>query len=281
MISEAVTVADGSALSSLTVNTNLGKYSIYELTLEKQAARTTAEITGFSVYDAYSKNTVNGTISGTNITITLPYYFVDSNRENELYLDYSVRGGESLAANDSADTVLKDLTMKNDKVDTANSTEIAYNSTDKKLTVGTNVFDKITVTAEAGAPSVDYTVTVKIADANTEAKLNLSLIHILLSLKPGIEVNNADGSMHVGKKYRGTLKKVLPLYVRDKLTQYGKVKQDHLFITYSTIDPSYVELVRQAVEEVMEFREIHVTTASCTIACHCGPNTLGILFETE
>lgn len=48
----------------------------------------------------------------------------------------------------------------------------------------------------------------------------------LLSLKPCIEVDNADGSMHVGKKYRGTLKKVLPLYVRDKLTQYGKVKQD-------------------------------------------------------
>ena len=48
----------------------------------------------------------------------------------------------------------------------------------------------------------------------------------LLSLKPCIEVDNTDGSMHVGKKYRGTLKKVLPLYVRDKLAQYGKVKQD-------------------------------------------------------
>ena len=31
----------------------------------------------------------------------------------------------------------------------------------------------------------------------------------------------------------------------------------------------------------MEFKEIHTTNASCTIACHCGPNTLGILFETE
>ena len=97
----------------------------------------------------------------------------------------------------------------------------------------------------------------------------------LLSLKPCIEVDNADGSMHVGKKYRGTLKKVLPLYVKDKLAQYPSIKRDHLFITYSTIDPSYVELVRQAVEEVMDFKEIHVTTASCTIACHCGPNTLG------
>lgn len=103
----------------------------------------------------------------------------------------------------------------------------------------------------------------------------------LLSLKPCIEVDNTDGSMHVGKKYRGTLQKVLPQYVRDKLAQYPKIKRDHLFITYSTIDPSYVELVRRAVEEVMEFREIHVTKASCTIASHCGPNTLGILFETE
>ncbi len=103
----------------------------------------------------------------------------------------------------------------------------------------------------------------------------------LLSLKPCIEVDNADGSMHVGKKYRGTLKKVLPQYVKDKLSQYPRIKRDHLFITYSTIDPSYVELVRKAVEQEMDFREIHVTTASCTIASHCGPNTLGILFETE
>ena len=34
-------------------------------------------------------------------------------------------------------------------------------------------------------------------------------------------------------------------------------------------------------DQVAEFREVHVTTASCTIASHCGPNTLGILFETQ
>lgn len=103
----------------------------------------------------------------------------------------------------------------------------------------------------------------------------------LLALKPCIEVNSQDGSMRVGKKYRGQLKKVLAQYVRDKLTQYDNIKRDHLFITYTTIDPSYVELVRKTVQEVMDFKEIHITTASCTIACHCGPNTLGILFETE
>ena len=103
----------------------------------------------------------------------------------------------------------------------------------------------------------------------------------LLNLKPCIEVDNSDGSMHVGKKYRGSLEKVLPLYVRDKLAQYPDIKRDHLFITYSTIDPGLEKLVRKTIRETMEFKEIHATHASCTIASHCGPNTLGILFETE
>lgn len=103
----------------------------------------------------------------------------------------------------------------------------------------------------------------------------------LLQLKPEIEVNNSDGSMSVGKKYRGNLKKVLPQYVRDKLSQYPDIKTDHLFITYSSIEPELLELVKKTVKDTMDFKEIHITRASCTIASHCGPNTLGILFETE
>ena len=103
----------------------------------------------------------------------------------------------------------------------------------------------------------------------------------LLSLKPCIEVDNTDGSMHVGKKYRGNLRKVLPSYVKDKLAQYPRIKKDHIFITYSSIDPELEELVRETIKSAEEFMEIHATRASCTIASHCGPNTLGILFETE
>lgn len=103
----------------------------------------------------------------------------------------------------------------------------------------------------------------------------------LLSLKPCIEVDNQDGSMHVGKKYRGNLQKVLGQYVKDKLAQYPKIKRDHLFITYSTIAPEMAERVKETVQGIAAFKEIHTTCASCTIASHCGPNTLGILFETE
>lgn len=103
----------------------------------------------------------------------------------------------------------------------------------------------------------------------------------LLNLKPCIEVDNSDGSMHVGKKYRGNFARVLSQYVKDELGKYSNIKHDHIFITYSTIDPEIAALVRQTIQDTAEFQEIHETRASCTISCHCGPNTLGILFETE
>lgn len=103
----------------------------------------------------------------------------------------------------------------------------------------------------------------------------------LLKLKPCIEVDNRDGSMHVGKKYRGSLENVLVKYTKDQLSRYSDINTDLLFITHSGIDEHYIRLVQDTVRQVMDFKETHITTASCTISCHCGPNTLGILFETR
>ena len=103
----------------------------------------------------------------------------------------------------------------------------------------------------------------------------------MLKLKPCIQVDNRDGSMGVGKKYRGSLDKILVKYVKDELAKYSDINTDLLFITHSGIPQEYIDLVRKTVEETMKFKEIHVTKASCTISCHCGPNTLGILFETR
>lgn len=103
----------------------------------------------------------------------------------------------------------------------------------------------------------------------------------LLNIKPCIEVDNSTGGMKVGKKYRGTLDKVLPHYVRDTLRSYEKLNTRRIFITHSGIDEAYIQLVKEAVEKEVSFEHIYITQASCTISCHCGPNTLGILFETE
>jgi len=96
----------------------------------------------------------------------------------------------------------------------------------------------------------------------------------LLKLKPCIVL--ADGKMTVGKKYRGAFDKVLPDYVRDQLD--GKdVRTDRIFIVHTRCDPAIPPAVEQVVREY-GFREIIHAVAGCTISCHCGPNTLGVIF---
>lgn len=103
----------------------------------------------------------------------------------------------------------------------------------------------------------------------------------ILNIKPCIEVDNTSGKMKVGKKYRGPLNKVLKKYTIDKLTEYGDLKLDRVFITHSGISQEMIDIVRETVEETAEFKEILITQAGCTISSHCGPNTLGVLFMTK
>ena len=98
----------------------------------------------------------------------------------------------------------------------------------------------------------------------------------LLKLKPYIEV--VDGKMRVGKKYRGSFEKCILEYVKDKLQGRDDLVLERIFITYTPVQEGLVEKVRAAVASYAPFEEIVETQAGCTISCHCGPGTLGILF---
>lgn len=98
----------------------------------------------------------------------------------------------------------------------------------------------------------------------------------LLKLKPCIEVKN--GSMGVGKKYRGKIENCFVQYARDRLVGRDDVRHHRIFITNSGCAPEAVRAVRDIVEACGPFDEILETTAGCTISNHCGPNTLGVLF---
>ncbi len=100
----------------------------------------------------------------------------------------------------------------------------------------------------------------------------------VLKLKPCIEVSNEGGKMGVSKKYRGTLDRVLEDYVKDRLDGRDDVDTGRIFITHSGISQERIDLVHAAIGKYMQFDEIYVTRAGCTISSHCGPNTLGILF---
>lgn len=103
----------------------------------------------------------------------------------------------------------------------------------------------------------------------------------VLQLKPCIEVNNADGTMGVGKKYRGPLAKVREQYVREQLTGRNDIDYEKIFITHSGTAEENVEALRRVVMECGPFENVYVTRAGCTISCHCGPETLGVLFMTK
>ena len=96
----------------------------------------------------------------------------------------------------------------------------------------------------------------------------------LLRLKPCIVL--ADGRMTVGKKYRGAFDKVLPDYAQDQLS--GKnVDLDRVFVVHTRCDPSIPESMCRMMQQ-FGFREVLTAVAGCTISCHCGPNTLGVIF---
>ena len=57
-----------------------------------------------------------------------------------------------------------------------------------------------------------------------------------------------------------------------------ELRRDRLFITYTPVEPDCLAAVREAVDRYGHFREVFETSAGCTVSCHCGPGTLGVLF---
>ena len=98
----------------------------------------------------------------------------------------------------------------------------------------------------------------------------------LMKLKPCIEVRG--GKMTVVGKYRGSFESCVQKYVTDRLAHPDSILSKRIFITHSDAPPEAVQAARNAVQQCMHFDEVLETQAGCTVSCHCGPSTLGVLF---
>ena len=98
----------------------------------------------------------------------------------------------------------------------------------------------------------------------------------LLGLKPCIEVK--DGKMSVVKKYRGNYAKCLTTYVKERLEGREDIDRSKLFVIQTVVSEECYNGVLEAVNTYGNFETVFESTAGCTISCHCGPGTLGILF---
>lgn len=98
----------------------------------------------------------------------------------------------------------------------------------------------------------------------------------ILHLRTCVEVNG--GIMQVTKKYRGAFENCVETYVRDRLEGRDDLVLERIFITHPAAPPKAAEAARKAIGRYARFKEVIETKAGCTVSCHCGPRTLGILF---
>ena len=96
----------------------------------------------------------------------------------------------------------------------------------------------------------------------------------LLKIRPRIVVKN--GKMGSDKKYRGAMGKVVNKYCADVLAEFDTPDLNTAFVTYTTATAEMVENAKRALIDAV-FKNVYETHAGCTIASHCGANTLAPL----
>ena len=99
----------------------------------------------------------------------------------------------------------------------------------------------------------------------------------LLKLRPEIELKE-DGSMAVGKKYRGTAEKSIIEYVHGRLGGREDLDKSIIFVANTFVDPAITAEAVRIVKEDYGFETVYENDAGCTISSHCGAGTLGLMF---
>lgn len=100
----------------------------------------------------------------------------------------------------------------------------------------------------------------------------------LLKIHPQILLKN--GKLSPAKKYRGNYEKCIESYVNDTLAEFNNYDKDIAFIMHTSVSESVLASAQKSLKDV-GFKEIVVSPVGATIACHAGPNALGVIYLTK
>jgi len=102
----------------------------------------------------------------------------------------------------------------------------------------------------------------------------------LLSIKPAVEM--AEGTLSVGKKYRGKTAECFKKFLQDKLV-LSREESDggSCCIYHAGIDGQLFQELVQMVQESDIFQEIITARAGSIISSHCGQETIGFTFQRK
>ena len=107
------------------------------------------------------------------------------------------------------------------------------------------------------------------------AALGANLMH----LKPCIAVK--DGKMGVVKKYRGSFEHCMVQYTKELLEHSPNSRGDIAIVVHPAADRAAVDTTLLTLKEDGRFKAVYEARTGCTVACHCGANTIGVMFMTD
>jgi len=103
-----------------------------------------------------------------------------------------------------------------------------------------------------------------------------AVVGSLLKIRPVIEVR-ADGTLGVKDKVRGSRKKALDSMLAEFKSHLPNVDLTRVFVTHTSCDEDALFLKSELLK-LAPIQEVCITIAGATVASHCGPNTIGIIF---
>lgn len=102
----------------------------------------------------------------------------------------------------------------------------------------------------------------------------------ILNIKPAIEM--AEGTLSVGKKYRGKAADCFEKFLADKLALAREESDGGVAAIYHAgIEPELFEHLRKQTEDSGIFQEVITARAGSIISSHCGRETIGFTFQKK
>lgn len=97
----------------------------------------------------------------------------------------------------------------------------------------------------------------------------------LLKLHPEIIMEGGKNTPY--KKVRGNISTVVSTYCDDILSHFSNPDKNIAFVTHANAPQEIIDIAYNKLKTA-GFKRILTTTAGCTVASHCGPNCIGILY---
>jgi DegV family protein with EDD domain len=106
-----------------------------------------------------------------------------------------------------------------------------------------------------------------------------AVVGSLLQIRPIIHVQT-DGTLGVLDKVRGSREKALDALIGKFKNHLPNIDMTRVFVTHTGCIDDANYLV-ESLHQLAPIEDIFVTQAGATIASHCGPNTIGILYISQ